>query len=102
MTHQDLRKSRILHLKKFISDNNAVGLGIEAEELIAILSINQGVSRRTAEEYLQCLLIAGEVINKNGVLWIPKLYHECKDLDKAEGKDRVEEFFEQQEIQDGI
>ena len=96
MTHQEIRKSRILAMKKLVEDQNKVGFGFQTEKLIARLSIDRGVSRRTAQEYLSCCLISGELIEVDGFLWIPSFYHEWLALDKKteniKNVDEVEQY----------
>lgn len=91
-------------MRKFIEDQNISGLGFQAEKLLAKLSILHGVSRRTAQEYLSCLLITGEVIEQEGFLWIPSIYYKWKDADKEiklpESEDKVEKYFKDQELED--
>ena len=82
MTHQEIRRSRILAMKKLISDANVSGIGFKTEKLLARLSVDSGVSRRTAQEYLSCLLLTGEVKEINGELWIPEKFLAWKDIDK--------------------
>ena len=106
MTHQELRKGRLEAMERIVSEVNASGFGFQTEKLLARLSVEQGVSRRTAQEYLSCLLITGRIFERDGMLWIPSIFYKWHDIDKeikvSAPVDKVEEYFKDQETEDKI
>ena len=70
VSHSLNRKLRINKILNTIQKATAEGVPILSEKIIALMSLEWGLSKRYAQEYLDCLIDAGKVklINKNE-LW---------------------------------
>ena len=67
MTHEETRKTRIN--KVFNSVKKCGKKGANKEKLIAILGVEDGVSRRTALDYINNLILAEFITEKEGLLF---------------------------------
>lgn len=67
-TREAQRRGRVEKVKNSIIAATSRGLSVNYEKLIAMLMVEEGLSRRVAKESVDCLINYGFCSNENGEL----------------------------------
>lgn len=70
MTKNDERIHMIGLVLSLINKCSKEKKGANKEKILALLSVNYGVSRRTGMDYIKTLILADKVVEEVGDLWI--------------------------------
>lgn len=73
MSHRDRRRVVIQRMKNTIVQCSKDGLLLDEEKLIARICIDTGIARRTAREYVNLLVVSGEILRENKKLFTKEL-----------------------------
>lgn len=86
MSNQARKQLKINTILQSVANCNREGLGCSKEKIIAQIIIHFGACRRYVIEDLKALINSGDLMEKNGSLYIPSEYQFLTKLDVADNK----------------